>query len=271
MSVSTAVEPAHRAKGPGPTRAAPLRLVDPAVVSIVGFVTLWWLASLGQPPYILPSPVAVLDAFVRVAFETGELWLALGQTLVALLIGGALSLAVGVPLGMLMGSRKRVERAFEMYVSALYVAPVSALTPLFIYWLGVDLAPRVATIFVFATPQVVITCYRGAQNVQGTYMEVARAFRANERQKFAKVLLPHELPYIVTAMRLGLGQAIKGAVLAELLVSSTGLGLLLSGFSQRFDTASLIAVLFTLMFVGILSTGVIARVERALTPWSTRT
>ncbi len=253
------------------TNAARRRTLDalpwPGLVSFSVFVTIWFVASLDQPKYILPSPTDVLRAFGEMAFETGELWTALSITVVSLVIGGGLALAVGVPLGMLMGSQRRIEHAFDMYVNALYVAPVSALTPLFIYWLGIDLAPRVATVFIFALPQVVITCFRGARGTPTTYLQVARSFRATRRQIFSKVLLPHEVPFIVTAIRLGLGQAIKGAVLAELLVSTTGLGLLLTGYSQVFDTASLIAVLLVLMTIGILGTSLVARFERAISPW----
>jgi NitT/TauT family transport system permease protein len=147
------------------------------------------------------------------------------------------------------------------------VAPVSALTPLFIFWLGIDLAPRVATVFVFAVPQVIITCFRGARSTPRTHLEVARAFRARGRDIFTKVVIPHEIPYIVTALRLGLGQAIKGMVLAELIVSSTGLGLLLNTYAQLFDTAALIGVVIVLMLIGVLGTALVARLESAITPW----
>src|SRR5690606_41858769 len=69
----------------------------------------------------------------------------------------------------------RSERALDIYVIGLYVAPVSALTPLFIFWLGIDLAPRVATVFVFAVPQVIITCFRGARSTPRTHIQVARS------------------------------------------------------------------------------------------------
>jgi NitT/TauT family transport system permease protein len=245
----------------------PSWLPAPSLISFGLFVALWWIASLEQPAYILPSPAAVWESFAAMAIETDRLWQALSITIVSLLIGAGLALAVGVTLGMLMGAQRRVEQAFDLYVNALYVAPVSALTPLFIYWLGIDLAPRVATVFVFALPQIVITCFRGARSTPSTYLQVARAFRASRRQVFTKVLIPHEVPYIVTSIRLGVGAAIKGAVLAELLVSSTGLGRLLHGYSQVFDTASLIAVLIALMVLGILATAVVARFERAISPW----
>lgn len=242
-------------------------LIRPPLVSIVGLISLWWLVSLGQPRHILPSPPAVLEEIWQMVFVTGELWAALQISLVSLLIGGGLALFIGVILGVLMGAQRGVERALDMYVIGLYVAPVSALTPLFIFWLGIDLAPRVATVFVFAVPQIIITCFRGARSTPRTYIEVARAFRASRRDVFTKVIVPHEIPYIVTALRLGLGQAIKGMVLAELIVSTTGLGLLLNTYAQLFDTAALIGLVLVLMVLGIIGTAFVARLETAITPW----
>jgi ABC-type nitrate/sulfonate/bicarbonate transport system permease component len=259
--------------GPGNASARPRagwrwgRLLSPPVISIAGFIGIWWLASLGQPQHILPSPAAVLASIWEISVGTGELWTALRISLVSLLIGGGLALLIGVPVGVLMGAQRTVERALDMYVVGLYVAPVSALTPLFIFWLGIDLAPRVATVFIFAVPQIIITCFRGARSTPRTHIEVAHAFRASRRDVFTKVVIPHEIPYIVTAVRLGLGQAIKGMVLAELIVSTTGLGLLLNTYAQLFDTASLIAVVLVLMLLGVLGTALIARVETAITPW----
>lgn len=260
---------APAARVDGRSRRPLRRVVRPQVVSFIGFVALWWVASLNQPPHILPTPPAVLGRLWEIAFVTGELWAALQISLASLLIGGALALAVGVPLGVLMGAQRTVEQALDLYVIGLYVAPVSALTPLLIFWLGIDLAPRVATVFVFAIPQVIITCFRGARSTPRTHVQVARAFLATRRDIFFKVIVPHEIPYVVTAMRLGLGQAIKGMVLAELLVSTTGLGLLLNTYSQTYDTAALIGVLLMLMLLGVLGTAFVARLERAITPWRT--
>lgn len=243
------------------------RLVPPQAISLAGLVALWWLASVRQPPHILPSPGDVAGKLWEIAFVTGELWAALQISVVSLLVGGGLALVVGVPLGVLMGAQRTIERALDLYVIGLYVAPVSALTPLFIFWLGIDLAPRVATVFVFAVPQIIITCFRGARSTPLTHIQVARAFRATRRDIFTKVIVPHEIPYVVTALRLGLGQAIKGMVLAELLVSTTGLGLLLNTYSQLFDTAALIAVVLVLMLFGVLATAIVARLEKAITPW----
>jgi ABC-type nitrate/sulfonate/bicarbonate transport system permease component len=242
-------------------------LLSPRLLSLVGLVVLWWLASLTQPEYFLPGPEAVLQSLWEISVVSGELWTALRLSIMSLLIGGILALSIGVLLGTLMGAQRTVEHAFDLYVNGLYVAPVSALTPLLIFWFGIDLAPRVATVFIFSVPEIIITCYQGARNTPGTFVEVARAFGATDRVIFWKVIIPHEIPFIITALRLGLGRAIKGMVLAELVVSTTGLGDLMSFYSHNFKTASLVAVLLVLMLIGVIGTALVRHFEVAIAPW----
>ena len=177
------------------------------------------------------------------------------------------TLVVGVPLGIAAGANVTLERAIEPNVNALFVAPVSALTPLFVYWFGLGLAPRIATVFVFCAPVIMLTCYRGARETPRTMAEVARVYGADGWQVFRSVVVPHSVPYIATAVRLGLGRAIKGTVLAELVISATGLGALLDDFSHVFDTASIIATLIFLLLLGVLIQVVAARIEVAVAPW----
>lgn len=243
-----------------PLLAPPLLL---GVVIVVG----WAILSIDQPAYLLPGPAAVARRLYELVFVTGELLPAFGLSLAALVLGAVLALLVGAPLGIAMGANRTIQGIFGPYVNGLYVAPVSALTPLFVWWFGIGLEPRIATVFVFSAPVVALTCYRGARETPRTLVEVARVYGASPRQVFTLAVIPNSIPYIVTALRLGLGRAIKGTVLAELVVSLTGLGLLITGFSARFDSASLLAVLFSLLAVGVALQALVARLEVAIAPW----
>ena len=243
------------------------QIVRPPVAAFLGILLVWQALSLGQPAYLLPGPGAVLTRLWELTAVQPILWDALGLSLGALLVGGALAFAVGVPLGVVMGANGPLERAIGPYANALYVAPVSALTPLLVWWFGIGLEPRIATVFVFSAPVILLTCYRGARETPRTLVEVARVFDAGELQIFRSVVLPNALPYIVTASRLGLGRAVKGTVLAELVISITGLGELLSGYSHVFDTASLMATVIFLILFGVILQTVVARIEIAVAPW----
>lgn len=250
-----------------PSRARLRALAFPPLVLLVALVAVWSVLAIDQPAYLLPGPLLVAERFWELAVVTGEIWEALRLSLGALVAGAGLALLVGAPLGIAMGANRTIEQIFGPYMNGLYVAPVSALTPLFVWWFGIGIEPRIATVFVFSAPIIALTCFRGARGTPRTYVEVAHVFGATPFQVARKTIIPHAVPYVVTALRLGLGRAVKGTVLAELVVSITGLGELLSGFSRTFDSASLIAVLLVLLGLGVLLQVAVARIEVALTPW----
>jgi NitT/TauT family transport system permease protein len=236
-------------------------------VVLAGILVAWQLVSLTVPPYQLPGPALVAERLVALVGVGGEFWGALWLSLGALAGGAALAFAVGVPLGIASGANRTLGEAVEPYVNALFVAPVSALTPLLVYWFGIGLEPRIATVFVFCAPVIMLTCYRGARETPRTLTEVARVFGAQDRHIFRSVVLPHSVPYVATATRLGLGRAIKGTILAELVISVTGLGALIDGFSHVFDTASMVATLIMLLLLGVVIQLVATRIEIAVAPW----
>jgi len=266
MSVISAGR-SDRPAAPRPALDFARRLLSPPLVLTAALLAIWWVAAIGQPAYLLPSPDVVLTRFFELTFVGREIWGALALSMSALVLGAGLALLIGAPLGIAMGANKSIEHIFSPYVNGLYVAPVSAITPLLVWWFGIGLEPRIATVFVFSAPVITLTCYRGARETPRTFVEVARVFGASSRQVFWLTIIPHAVPYIVTALRLGLGRAVKGTVLAELVVSITGLGLLLSGFAHVFDSASLIAVLISLLLLGLILQVVVARLERAIAPW----
>lgn len=239
----------------------------PPIAVLAAILIAWTLVSLTVPPYQLPGPALVVERLIALVGVGGKFWGALWLSLGALAGGALLAFLVGVPLGIASGANRTLGAAVEPYVNALFVAPVSALTPLFVYWFGIGLEPRIATVFVFCAPVIMLTCYRGARETPRTMTEVARVFGARERDIFRSVVVPHSVPYVATAVRLGLGRAIKGTILAELVISVTGLGALIDGFSHVFDTASLIATLIMLLVLGVVIQIIATRVEVAVAPW----
>lgn len=235
--------------------------------SLVVLLAGWWLLSLGATQFGLPGPLQVLDAFVRLV-ASGELISALGLTLSSFALGAALAVIVGVPLGILMGIWRSVGLAIDPFLTALYVMPFTAVIPLFVLWFGIDQMVRLVFIFAFTVPQVAIVCYQGAKSTPTTLVEVARTYMANERQVFWKVIVPHEVPFIFTALRLGVGLAIQGMIVAELVIQSvSGLGQLLQVASAGLDLATVLAVIIFVMLLGIAAVSLMQRIERSIAPW----
>jgi ABC-type nitrate/sulfonate/bicarbonate transport system permease component len=230
-------------------------------------LAVWFALSFGASNLGFPGPVRVLTAFTDL-LVSGQLMSALAFTLGSFAVGAVLAVVVGVPLGILMGVRPSLGLAFDPYLTGLYVMPFSAVVPLLVLWFGIDEFVRVVFIFLFTLPQVAIVCYQGAKSTPTTQVEVARTFLASEWQTFRKVVLPHEIPFIFTALRLGVGLAIQGLVVSELLIASVrGLGNLIRLASARLDLASVLAVVLFVMLLGIAAVALVQRIENAIAPW----
>lgn len=227
----------------------------------------WSVLSLGAGRVGFPGPVQVLDAFVDLT-ASGAFVTALAFTLSSFAVGGLLAVVVGVPVGVLMGVRPWLGLALDPYLTALYIMPFSAIVPLLVLWFGIDELVRVIFIFLFTLPLVAIVCYQGARSTPTTQIEVARTFLAGEWQIFRKVVLPYEVPFIFTALRLGVGLAVQGLVVSELLIASVrGLGNLIRLASARLDLASVLAVVLFVMLLGVVAVAVVQRIENAVAPW----
>ncbi len=235
--------------------------------SLIGLLGIWWLLSLGASEFGLPGPGAVLDSFFDL-LGSGKLLSALSVTLSSFAIGGLLAVFFGIPLGIMMGVRSWLGRAVDPYLTALYVMPFSAIVPLLVLWFGIDEQVRIVFIFLFTVPQVAIVAYQGAKSTPTTLVEVARTYVASERQIFWKVLIPHEIPFIFTALRLGVGLAIQGMVVSELLIASlTGIGYLLKIAGATLDLATVLAVVLFVMLLGVTAVAILQRVEDSVAPW----
>jgi len=237
------------------------------LISLVVVFALWWLGSLLAGDLILPSPVTVVGRFTDLIAD-GALGRALRIGLTSLAVGGGAAIVVGVPLGILLGVHRTLGRAFDFYFSALYVTPFSAVAPLFVLWFGFDSGTRMIFIFFFTLPQIVIVCYQGARATPEGLIDVARSYQARPRDIFVKTILPYEVPFIFTALRLGVGRAVQGMVVAELLISAAqGLGFLITAYSAALDIGAVLAVVLFIMFLGVLASMLVQRIEDAVAPW----
>ncbi len=218
----------------------------------------------------------LLPSFSQTALALADLarqpltWTALWDSNQAMLIGFLLSLAVGLPLGLLAGRVREVEEAADPYLNFLLMAPVAALLPIFIMALGLGMVVRVAVVFMFTIPVIVVNVRAGLRKIDPALIDMAHTLGATEGQLWRAVLLPGSLPGVLSGMRLGLGRALSGMVVAELLLIAVGVGRLMLVYQGRFESASLFAIVIMLVLeaVGLMATS--AAVERHATAWNRR-
>lgn len=197
----------------------------------------------------------------------GELQRHIAVSFTELAYGLLLAIAIGIPLGVLVGSSQRLRDYTEVYISALYSTPLVALAPLFILWFGIGAASKVAVVFITGVFPVLINTSAGMQATEALYLEVARSFCARRWQVFTKVLIPAALPYIIAGLRLGIGRGIVGVVVGEMFGARAGLGFLITYSGQVFDVPSLFVGVLTLALAGVMATSAVQWLERRVAPW----
>lgn len=249
------------------------RLVDLAefpnairATSVVAFLVLWEVGARNIDPILFSTPSAIARAFWRVT-ASGELPRELFLSLSIFGVGLGLAVALGVVIGLLMGRYRLVEYLLDPYINALYATPRVALIPLMILWLGLGVEAKIFIVFLVGFFPVVINTAHGVKNVSGGYVEIVRAYGASERQVFTKVIVPAAVPFIATGIRLAVGRALVGMVVAEMFTAIRGLGGMVIKYSSDFDTAALFVPIIVLAVLGVVLSEVTQRLELVFARW----
>jgi NitT/TauT family transport system permease protein len=183
------------------------------------------------------------------------------------LTGFVLALVVGAPLGLLLARVRVLRIGIEPYIMTLYATPMVALIPFILSLMGFGFAPKVLVVFLFAVFPVLYNTVEGARSIKPELIEVARSFRSSESALWLEVMLPYTLPYIMTGVRQAIGRALVGMVAAEFFLSSTGLGQLIMGASQNFDTGGVFASIFVIGMIGVGLMRIGLKIEQHFARW----
>ena len=167
------------------------------------------------------------------------------------LTGFVLALVVGMPLGMLLARVPWVRTGVEPYLMIVYATPMVALIPFILSMMGFGFAPKVLVVFLFAVFPVIYNTVEGARSIKPELIEVAKSYRSSEWALWREVMLPYTLPFAMTGVRQAIGRALVGMIAAEFFLSATGLGQLIMGASQNFDTAGVFASIFLIAIIGV--------------------
>lgn len=199
--------------------------------------------------------------------STGELQRAFMESVSTLLIGFTLASIIGIVLGLLIGRYRDVDAATDWMVNALYATPLVAVVPLITLWFGLGFAAKLVIVFKITLFPVLINTTAGVRNVPANLIELGNAFAATERQILRKIVLPSAVPYMMTGLRLGIGRALIGMVVAEFFTAITGLGALVIKYGNQYNTAAMFVPILLLMFLGIVLTVGVRRLEDRIAPW----
>ena len=217
--------------------------------SIAAFFTVWEIYGRRIDPILFTYPSAIAVAFGQLLWS-GELIKQMLVSLSALGAGFGAALVLGVAMGLAMGRSRLTEAILQPHVNSLYATPQVALTPLLMMWLGLGFGVKVAIVFLFAFFPILINTNSGAKNVSASMVEVGRAYLASPAQITRKIIFPAALPFIMAGVRIAIGRALVGMIVAELFTAITGLGAMLSLYGNIFETAKMFVVIIVLAALG---------------------
>ncbi|WP_433279400.1 ABC transporter permease [Pseudonocardia xinjiangensis] len=222
----------------------------------------WQLAS-GRlvSEFFVSSPSEIVGRLVQLV-GTGQLWPHLTQTLIEVGAGLLIGVPLGVALGVALGMSALLSGWLLPYVMALYSLPRVALAPLFIVWFGIGLLSKITMVVTMVLFVIFYNVYQGVRNIDQDLFDVARSFRANRWQTVRWIMLPSLVPWLVTALRLSIGIALIGAVIAELIAASSGLGYYIKLSSNLLDVTGVFAGLAVITAVAIVLDQALGYVER---------
>jgi ABC-type nitrate/sulfonate/bicarbonate transport system permease component len=184
-----------------------------------------------------------------------------------LLIGYVLGVVCGIAVGAAMVQWRGVNDALELWIAALYAAPMVALAPLLIIWFGIGEASKIAVVFIMVIFPIIINTQAGLESVDRRLLLVARSFCSSRWNTFVNVALPSAAPFIVAGMRQAVGKGLIGVVVGELFGAKAGLGNIITSASSVFDMPTLFVAVVTLAVAGVALNALLRRFEVRLSAW----
>ena len=235
------------------------------LASFVFFFGLWelagrWPVSAAFPPF--SETASALWALIA----DGSLAKAYLITLQPLAIGIVLCSLAGIGFGIGMGLSRSVEWLSLPVFSILQAAPMAAIIPLLTYMYGIGLTSKVLAVIMLAAPVIVMNSYKGIRNTPPSLLQMCRSFQGTRAQEIAKIVLPHAAGLIFTGLRLGLAMGFIGIVIAELLITPTGIGDLITYNSSVADYPKMFAAIASIVAVAAVSLYLLERLERRWFP-----
>jgi NitT/TauT family transport system permease protein len=236
------------------------------LLSLVLLFLAWEIAgripvSIAFPPF--SSVVAALFGMIA----DGSLFVAYASTLQALVIGVVASAAIGVALGVGLGLSRTAEWFVAPIFIVLYAAPMAALIPLVTFVYGIGLTAKALAVMLLALPVIVLNGYKAVRNVNPSLLDMSRSFLASPGQRVVKVVIPDATPVIFAGLRLGVAGGFIGVVLAELLITPTGIGDLITYNQSVAEYAKMYAAIASIILLSTVTLSALQAFEtRVLRP-----
>jgi NitT/TauT family transport system permease protein len=261
--------------GAPPSEAAPARrrvrsnrlgILATQVGILLALLVLWQFSvTEASLPYF--SRPSLILAKLYELLSHGDIYRHMSVTLAEIAMGYALGAAFGLALGFILGRSRFLSATLEPYIIGLYSVPKIALAPVFIVWLGLGMASKVAVVFVASFFLVFFNTYSGLMSINEELVRLARLMGASWPQAGLRVILPAAAPQIFLGLRTAVPYAVIGAVIGEYIGSNEGLGYFILYASQTYDAPALFAGIIVLVGIVFLTNFGLSRLEGRVIRW----
>lgn len=254
------------------TLARRARQVPASLISLtlaVGAVSFWeMLSRIGYiSPLLAPAPTAVVGALIK-GFTSGEIGphilITLYRVASGILIGGT----IGLVMGLLMGTSRRLRDIADPFVAAIHPVPKIAILPVVMALLGIGDKSRIAVIALAVFFPMMINTMNGVLQISQTHLDVARNYGATGMKLFRRVVLPASLPMVLSGLRIAVNLALLITISVEIAGATKGLGALIWISWEVMRIEVLYASLLVIMALGISANLLVRVISDALAPWS---
>ncbi|MGH7766800.1 MAG: ABC transporter permease [Candidatus Binatia bacterium] len=240
-----------------PDRQKRAAVIEAALIG--GLLLLWWLASLSGFRFdrLFPSPWRIVVAASQL-IRDGGIFSHLGYSLYEIFSGLGIGAVAGLAIGVGLGASRTAGRIFEPVIAALAPVPKIIIYPIFIWFLGIGVASRIAMGAVSTFFPMVIYTASAVSQVRPIHLEASRLLGASRLQTLLKVYFPAMLPSLWIGLRLGTAISVVSILLAETKLSQKGLGFLVIEYYNHFQIVEMYSVLLLIFVTAIALNAVFA-------------
>jgi NitT/TauT family transport system permease protein len=215
---------------------------------------------------LLSTPSLIWNAAVQ-DFGSGTIWPHIATSGTEFGLGFVAALVIGIPLGLAIGTFRRVDHLVSVLLYGIYSTPKAAIAPLVILVFGIGLESKVIFVFLLAFFSFVVSTMSGVRAVPERQLDIARSFGASRWLTFRTVVLPSTFPFILTGIRISAGRALVGVVVAEELAANQGIGYYIDFYGTFLQTSRVMLGVVVLGVFGIMFGELVRRVERRFEIW----
>src|SRR4051794_34536754 len=235
-------------------------------LSVAVFLVIWEYYGRRMDPIFMAPPSAIFDATLQL-IQSGALRKALVESLWPFAVGMTLTVIFGIAIGIAIAQWRMIEYILDPFINALYAIPRIALVTLIILWAGLEFTGKVTILVSVAVFPIIVNTYAGIRDVRGSMLEIGRAYGATDTQIFFKIIMPAAIPFIIAGVRLSVGLAIIGIIVAEFFTAISGLGGMIVEYANVFATAKLFVPIIVIAIVGVVLTELVMWLERRMSRW----